>query len=108
MPFALAMALLLECSRLVQLPREFSQDDLDRIWNLSTLLFLGLAMYAFTFGEGALAVVASAAQNNARTRADVLARSVQSVFLFFQWMPFCFLPIVAAQAWSRREAMALS
>src|SRR2546423_7462434 len=95
LPFAALMAVLLEGSRLTQVRREFSQADLDRIWNLCTLLFLGVAAYGFIGGE-------------ATPARGAVPRSVRSVFQFFQWMPLYLLPIMLAQAWSRRPDMPLS
>src|SRR5580765_6843143 len=102
MPFAVVMAVLLEGSRLARARWEFSQADLDRIWNLCTLVFLGAAIYAFTAGDGSMT------QSSPRIRAEALNRSVRAVFLFFQWMPLYFIPMMAAQTWGQQESMALS
>jgi len=102
LPVAAILAVLMEVSRWVRARWDFSQPDLDRLWNICTLLFLGAAVYAFSSGEGSLI------QSNPRARAEVLARGVRAVFLFFQWMPFYFIPIIAAQAWGERETIPLS
>jgi protein-glutamine gamma-glutamyltransferase len=108
LPFAIVMAVVLEGSRLVKARWDFTQTDLDHIWNLCTLLFLGAALYALTSTEGAKAWVGLAKQNNSGARADALNKSARSVLLFFQWMPFTFFPIAAAQAFSQREKLDLS
>src|SRR5260221_11715429 len=77
---AAILAVLLEAARLLPGRWEFSQADLDRIWNLCTLLFLGIAVYVFTASEGP------------RLRGEPLTRTIQPVFKFFQWMPFYFIP----------------
>lgn len=108
LPLAALLAILLESSRLVRARWEISQADLDRIWNLCTLLFLGAAVYAFTAGDGTNAVAGSLARNNHRVSAPALTRSVRAVFLFFQWMPLYFIPMMATQAWGQREGIPLS
>ena len=105
---AAVMAAMLEGARLTRARWEFSQADLDRIWNLCTVLFFGAAVYALTASEGARALAGLAGERTPSARAEALNRSVRSVFLFFQWMPFCFFPIIAAQAWSQQERMPFS
>ncbi len=93
---AAILAVLLEAARLLPGRWEFYQADLDRIWNLCTLLFLGIAVYVFTASEGP------------RLRGEPLTRTIQPVFKFFQWMPFYFIPMMAVQAWSQRDRIPLS
>src|SRR5580765_6589802 len=94
LPLAAIMALVLEGSRFARARWEFSQPDLDRIWNFCILLFLGAAVYAFSAGEGVAAISGSMGLNNPRSRVEVLTRSVRAGFLFFQWMPIYFFPIM--------------
>ncbi len=94
--FAAGLAVLLEGARFIRGRWEFSQADLDRIWNLCTLLFLGVAVYVFTVSE------------SPRLRGEPPTRTIQPVFKFFQWMPFYFIPIMAVQAWSQRDRLPLS
>lgn len=108
LPFALVMAAVLEGSRLAKARWEFSQTDLDRIWNLCTLLFLATALYALTSSDGAKAWAGVMKQNTPGNRVQALTNSARSVFLFFQWMPLTFFPMAAAQAFSQRAQINLS
>ena len=96
LPFAVVMALLLESARFIRARWEFSQADLDRVWNLCTFLLLGVAVYGFTAGAGA------------RSRSEALTDVARPVFQFFQWLPLYFIPIMVVQAWSEHDTMALS
>src|SRR5437016_6186095 len=95
LPAAAILAVILEGSRLSHFRREFSQADLDRLWNLCTLAFLGAAIYSFTASDEAHAVAGTVLQKSARARSDAMASAVRPVFLFFQRMPFYFLPMMA-------------
>jgi transglutaminase-like putative cysteine protease len=108
LPFAGVMAVVLEGARFVRARWEFSQTDLDRLWNLCTLIFVGVALYALTTTEGAKAWVGLARQNTAGARADALHQGARSVLLFFQWLPFTFFLMAAAQAFNARSQMDLS
>src|SRR5207247_3094595 len=108
LPVAVIIAVVLEGSRLAQARWEFSQIDLDRIWNLCMLLCFGLAAYAFAANEGVQAVAGALSQKSSPAHIETLASGVRSVFLFFQWLPLCFVPMMVAQAWSQQERMLLS
>ena len=108
LPIAAILAVVFEGSRLSQARREFSQADLDRVWNLCTLAFLGAAIYSFTASEEARGLAGSVLQKNPRVRADLLAGAVQPVFLFFQRLPLYFIPILLVQAWGQRQTLPAS
>src|SRR5438045_655555 len=108
LPLAALMAVLLESSRVLRPRWEFSQADLDRIWNLCTVLFWGAAIYAFTAGDGMQAIGGAMVSNPPRSRVEVLTKGVRAVFLFFQWMPIYFIPMMVTQAWGQQEAIPLS
>jgi hypothetical protein len=108
LPLALILAGLLESSRLVQARWEFTQKDLDRIWNLCTLLFFGVAFYAFASNDGIQVLAGTFSSSVPRPRPEALAQSANSVFLFFQWLPLCFIPMIATQAWGEHQTIPLS
>lgn len=100
---AVLAALALEGARLVPARWDFPQADLNRIWNLCVLIFFGTGVYALAANDGMNAVGGLLNRNPLHNRA--LVKSARSVILIFQWMPLAFLPIVLAQAYSRRERM---
>jgi len=107
LPWAVMLAVALEASRLVAARWEFSQAELDRIWNLCILLCFGALVYAFTVSESGY-VAAALSPIGARLRTQVLAKTVPSVFVFFQWMPLYFFPMMATQAWAQEDRIAFS
>ena len=51
--FGLLMGAVLEVARLVKVKWEFSETDLQRVWSLCTLLFLGATAVSFISNDGA-------------------------------------------------------
>lgn len=99
------LALLLESPRWLRTRWEFAQADLDRIWNLCTLLFFGAFVVAFVSNDGMNTVNSLTANNNPASRLAAVNKSARSVILVLLWLPITFLPIVVAQAFSQRERM---
>src|SRR6185295_3483369 len=52
----LLLAVILEGSRVIRARWEFNQDDFDRVYKLTTVLFVGAFVYAFASQEGTNAV----------------------------------------------------
>ncbi len=79
-----AMAILVESARLIPFRLNFSDTDLNRIWDLCGLLFVG---------------------------AYVIIRSAQDMgppaFVFPQWLPFVFFPMILAQAFGTMESISM-
>lgn len=73
-------ASLLEGARLIRWRWAFSEDDLKRVWQLCTLVFVGMAGYF---------ALTTDAQGAAR-----------AVLTMFQWYPLTVLPMIAAQLYS--------
>jgi len=99
------LATVLEAPRWIHARWEFAQIDLDRIWNLCVLLFLGAFVVAFVANDGANTVTSLAANNSPANRLAAVNKSARSVILMLLWLPVTFLPIVVAQAFSQRERM---
>ncbi len=99
------LALLLESPRWLRTRWEFAQADLDRIWNLCTLLFFGAFVVAFVSNDGMNTVNSLTSNNNAASRLAAVNKSARSVILVLLWLPLTFLPVVVAQAFSQRERM---
>jgi len=106
--WAVAMAALLEGARLLRLRWEFSQPDLDRVWNLCTILFLAALVYALTAGVGAQAWVSLPHQASGAARLEAANRSARLTFLLFQWLPLTTFPMALVQVCSAQPRMDLS
>ncbi len=107
LPIGIGLALVFEASRVVSARWEFSQADLDRIWNLSVFLFLG-ALLLSVFGLDSFDLENTGQEPGAGRRGDALMRSSRSVLLLFQWLPMIFAPIALTQTWGRTAEMPLS
>ena len=73
---ALCFAVLIEACRFLHWKWDFGEKDFYRVWDLCTLLFFGTAIYRY-----------NQAQN----------QQASSPYLFFQWFPIFFLPMILAQ-----------
>lgn len=102
------MALLLESSRLVNTRWEVSDEDLSRIWTFCTLLFLAVAVYAFTANEGPSHFSSFLQNPNSSTSSRAGAASARTAASLFRWLPMTFFLFVAAQAWSTRREVPLT
>ena len=101
-------ALALEAPRVLATRWQFSQADLDRIWNLCVALFLGATIYAFASSDNLSAVNDLLRENSMSSRIATINQSKRSLFQLLQWLPLMFLPIALAQAYSQDETMNLS
>jgi hypothetical protein len=95
----IAAGMLVESARLVHLRWQFTQADLDRVWNLCVALFLGATIYAFFSGDNLSAMSDMLNDNSASSRLNTLNQSKRSLFQLLQWLPLMFLPIALAQAY---------
>lgn len=108
LPVAVLLACVLEGSRYVKTRWQFSQADLNRIWNLCTFLFLGALALAVLSEQGMALFDNSPRANSPAARAQALNRTARSVRLFFEWMPMVFLPIMLAQAYGQDKGLKLT
>lgn len=99
------VAALLEGARWIQARWDFSQEDLDRVWNLSMVLFLGAAVFAFASGDGMGMFGEYLNANSPAKRISALNKSGRVALQLLQWLPLPFLPMVAAQAFATRPHM---
>lgn len=102
------MAFVLESSRLVKTRWEISDEDLSRIWTFCSLLFLGLAVYAFTANEGPSHFGSFLQNPDVSTSSRAGAASARTAAALFRWLPMTFFLFVAAQAWSPRREIPLT
>jgi len=79
------MAVVVEGANFAKIRWEFSDADLNRVWDLCALLFMGLALIIYTTEEGS-----------------------QFAFKLLEFLPVTFLPILLAQTCGSREAIPFS
>ena len=98
-------AVVLEAPRLAKTRLQFTQSDLDRIWNLCFMLFFGAMVVAFVTSDGASALNNVANNNSIANRIEALNKGGRSVILVLLWLPLIYLPIAVAQTFSEQERM---
>lgn len=108
LPLSIVMAAVLEASRMTRARWEFSDEDFSRIWTICTLLFLGIAVYAFT-DNGGPARFGSFFQNpSPATQSSAGAVTSRTASTMLRWLPMVLFLFIAAQAYSTREDIPLS
>jgi len=83
--WAALMTAALEGARFTRARWELSNTDLNRISDLCLVLFLGAGLVLYSTED-----------------------RLVFIFKFSQWLPFCFFPLILAQAYGNRPAMPLS
>lgn len=78
--WALVIAVIVESSRFISTRWEFTGTDLNRVFDLCSLLFLGAVAILYASDE-----------------------TLHRPFQFAQWQPFIFLPLILAQAFGTQE-----
>jgi protein-glutamine gamma-glutamyltransferase len=95
-----ALGVLLELPRVVKARWNFSQADLDRLWNICVLLFFGTMIYLF-FNEGSISFEDFFA--NVGKRPDAIREKGRAALLWFQWLPMVFFPFIIAVAFAEEH-----
>ena len=90
----------LEASRWIKWRWDFTPGEFNQLWNITALLFLGVAAYVFAANDGYAAVTGMLGANSYTERSTALEKASQSVQVFLRWMPMIFFPFTAAQACS--------
>jgi hypothetical protein len=99
------MAVVLESPRWVKARWDFADEDFRRIWVFCALLFLGVALFAFT-SNGGLNELRDLVENpNLAIQRSASAASARVVAVWLRWAPLAFFPFVAAQAFSSGEGV---
>ncbi len=105
---SIVMALVLEAAHWTKTRWEFSDDDFSRIWTICTLLFLGVAVYAFT-DNGGPARFGNLLQNpGPTTQTSAGAATSRTASVMLRLLPMVLFLFVTAQAYSSREEIPLS
>ncbi len=101
----IVMAVVLESPRWIKARWDFADEDFRRIWIFCALLFLGVALFAFT-SNGGLGELRDFMENpNAVIQRTASAASARVVAVWLRWAPLAFFPFVAAQAFSSGEGV---
>jgi hypothetical protein len=103
-----AAALAVEGAHAVTARWEFSQADLDRIWNLCVAMFLGATIYAFASSDNFTVLSGLLRENSSFHRLATLNEGKRSLFQLLQWLPAMFLPIALAEAYHAKPTMDFS
>ncbi len=101
LPWAVAMGLILEGARWSPVRFEVGRADFNRLWNFTTLLFIGVALYLFLAREGFSTVGSLVTTESAGTRLEGLRRLSQTAVTFVRWLPMVLFPFAAVHAWSQ-------
>ena len=101
LPWALGMGLALEAARFSRLRWELGQGDFNRLWNFTTLLFLGVGLYLFLARQGLGTVGSLVSAGSPNDRLDGMRQLSQTAILFLRGLPFVLFPFVLIHAWSR-------
>jgi hypothetical protein len=106
--FGAIMGVILESARLVKLRLDVTADDFRRLRNFCGLLALALALYAFSTNKlaGGLSSWLHASGANAGHDAEIA--SLNTATALFRWLPMTLFLLVAAEAFSERQAVPLS
>ena len=99
---AAVMAVALELPRLVKARWEFTDEELNQLWDFCVLLFFAVAVYAFAANEGTAAVRGFMQAQSFGERSNAMNKGALAAQVFIQWLPFVFFPFVVAQAYSQR------
>ncbi|HAV63403.1 MAG TPA: hypothetical protein DCY13_13685, partial [Verrucomicrobiales bacterium] len=102
---AAPVAAALEAARLVRWRLDLDQDHFNRLWNLSTLLFIGTALYAFFAQGGYGAVTSLIEERQLSARTESLKQVTHFALTLVQWFPLNLFLFMLAFAFSRREEL---
>jgi transglutaminase-like putative cysteine protease len=105
---AVLMALTLETANFVRTRWEFSDSDLNRIYDLCTVLFVGAAIYCVISRNTTNDVMTFLRASSYTARGQAASQAFNTTFVFFQWWPMIFCPIALAQAYGSRARMPYS
>ncbi len=100
---ALALAIVVESIRHAKVRFEFAQQDLDRFWNLCVVLFVASGVFLFALSDGFENLTAFVTRQNPSERLQAFNQGAVTAVRFLQYTPVTVLPILLAQAVSRRD-----
>jgi transglutaminase-like putative cysteine protease len=99
----LALGVAVELSRWVKVRWHFSPEDYNQLWNITVMMFLGAAAFAFMTQEGTTAVGNFFGARSFTERSRAMDQAARTVMTFLQWLPMVFFPFLAAQAYGNLD-----
>lgn len=102
------MAILFEVSFIWRQRWQLDRGDYYRVWDFCTVLFVASALYCFVSRDTTNDLMEFFQATNFSKRNQVMNNAFATAFIFFQWMPMVFFPIVLAQAYSEDPAIPYS
>ena len=101
------MAVAFEGTRVVRITWDSTEDELNRLWNLVTVIFLAASVFAFTTNEGPLAFAEMFDNPGLNTSRVAGESSQKTAASLVQWMPMIFFLFVMAVALARQSRVKL-
>ena len=99
------MAAILESARWIKTRWEFTDQDFRRMWVFCALLFMAVAVYAFTSSGGPADFVGFLQDPNPATGHNASAASTRAVAVWLRSLPMVFFLFIAAQTFNAREGI---
>jgi hypothetical protein len=96
------LGIVLEGARLIRLRWDLTEEDFRRVWNLCTILSLGVIVYAFTTNE------TGGATNGVANATEATRDFGLSAHSYLRWLPATLFLFIAAQKFSERETVPLA
>ncbi|MCD6052694.1 MAG: transglutaminase-like enzyme, predicted cysteine protease, partial [Verrucomicrobia bacterium] len=94
-----AMAGVVELSLLIRQRWEVDRSDYYRVWDFCAILFAASAIYSFVSRDTTNDLMEFFQATNYSKRNQVMNNAFATAFIFFQWMPIVFFPIVLTQSY---------
>lgn len=101
------LAIFFEGTRLTRFRWDSTEDELNRLWNLVTVIFLAAAVFAFTSNEGPLAFTEMFDNPGLSTSRIAGESSQKTAASLIQWMPMIFFLFLMAVTLSRQSTVKL-
>ncbi|MCP5524352.1 MAG: transglutaminase domain-containing protein [Verrucomicrobiales bacterium] len=101
----LGAAVVLELPRFLRFRLDPGQDDFNRLWNFTMLLFLGVGLYVFLARDGIGTVNTVVNTDSPGARMQGLRQISYTALMFLRWLPLVLLPFTAAYAWSNTPGL---
>jgi len=105
LPWGLAMGAILEAIRFSKVRFVPRDEDLNRLWNATVLLFIGVALYLFLARRGLETVGNIVTTSSPATRLDEMREMSQTAVALLRWLPFVFYPFIVAVSLSRTTTL---
>lgn len=102
-----AMALILESSRIIKTRWEFSDDEFARIFTFCVVLFLAAVIFAFNDNGGPSDFSQMFQNPNATSERNAGAASTMTMDALIRWLPMIFFLFIAAQTFSLVDSVPL-